>query len=789
MASVTLTVQDPDLLRSASHRNMATHLTGPFSVGAVDTPVAVTATGRIEVTRTTREPLIVVAPSGPLAQFGMRLRARLDPAGANVDLPPLEFAPHSEAGAFLPLHRPETDAATQTASPFTLELTLAKVAADGTETAVPAAQIAALIEVRIVEGVMGRLLYILGAEKARLRREAREIASMRTLDLARDDALDRMGADLGVARFADQIRFDTTQKQIVTDVRKDAQGNPVPEPDDEYRRRLAIYKRMLVSSQSQITEMLNGPGKDTDPNTGLLAGLGLAQRFQLVDEDNDFAFAVHLISAGGGQFRNNFLDYVRKAHLIHLENIPTENLIHSQRFLPQTEKDRVNQLRNRLRQAYIFPSGAALAPALAATLDRLGRCARELGITVPRQIFRAQDANGQSRFELGLGVELAPFTPAQLNQMRTRLLTANRPPSTDTEVEALLRGMAPLPAANDPDGLWLHEVCGLRTVHRVSSQRIYVSHLPTSGLVITGPSEVALNAQAPLEARFHAPLDPGGNAVLLQGMTAALPQWTAGGGQGWAVLTDAQARTRWDQATPRSATDPALGVFRAAGLAAIETPAPVVAALKRLPPELTQTITLAAPQAQAILAGKAAAADDLVKLTKILRNNNLASVLPLITGPGEVALVVGVIGLPEAGINLSERRATGFRWYVVPLQGSGGQIKAVGSRTVFVPQGPGVTAIVTVGYARRGLSDPYEFRVELPEAARINILQYEFLMNLLERVFPIGIEVNTFSIRKLHVDLDGDGKAEPLPPTISKTFRKFRRQRHRGEAGVAIESS
>ena len=789
MASVTLQIQDPDLLRSASHRNMAAHLTGPFSVGAVDTPLAITAAGRVEITQTTREPLIVVAPSGPLDQFGLRLNAKLNPDGTNDGLPSLEFALYSEAGAFLPLHRPEVAAATRTASPFTIALALAKVAVDGTETAVPAAQIATLIEVRIIEGVLGRLIYILGAEKARLRRESREIAAMQTLDLARDDALDRMGGDLGVARFADQIRFDATQKQIVTDVRKDAQGSPLPEPDDEYRRRLAIYKGTLLSSKSKVTEMLNGPGKDTDPNAGLLAGLGLRQRFQIIDADNDFAFAIHLISAGGGQFRNNFLDYVRKAHLIHLENIPTENLIHSQRFLPQTEKDRVNQLRNRLRQGYTFPGGAALAPALAAALDRLSRCVRELGITARRQILRAQDADGKSRFELGLGAEVAPFTAAQLNQMRNRLLNADRPPSDDAEVEALLRAMTPLPAASDPEGRWLHEVCGLRTVHRVTGQRIYVSHLPTSGLVITGPSEVDLNAQAPLEARFHASLDPGSNVVLLQGMTAALQEWTAGGGQAWAVLTDQQAIARWDQATLRQAADPALGVFRAAGLGAIETPAPVVAALKRLPPELIQTITLAAPQAQAILAGNAAAADDLVKLAGILRRNNLASVLPLITGPNEVALVVGVIGLPEAGINLSERRATGFRWYVVPLQGSGGEIKSIGSRTVFLPRGPGLTAIVTVGYARRGLSDPYEFRVELPEAARINLLQYEFLMNLLERVFPIGVEVNTFSIRKLHVDLDGDGKAEPLPPTISRTFRKFRRQRHRGEAGVAIGGS
>jgi len=789
VAAVTLQIQDPDLLRSASHLNMRAHLTGPFSVGAVDSPVQITAAGRVEISRTTREPLVVAAPLGSLDQFGLKLGATLNPGGAASVLPSLEFALYSEAGAFLPLFRPEVAAATRIAAGFTIALTLTKVGADGTETAVPAAEIAALIEVRIIEGVFGRLIYILGAEKARLRRQAREVTAMRTLTLARDDALDRIGADLAAPRFADQIRFDAAQKQIVTDVRKDAQGNPVSETDDEYRRRLAIYLPLLLSSRSKVLEMLNGPGKDADPNAGLLSGLGLAGRFRVIDANNKFAFAVHIISSGGSQFRDNFLDYVRKVHLVHLENIPSENLVHSQRFMPQAEKDRANQLRARLRQSYTFPSGAAIAPALATALDRLGRSVRELGITGTRQIFRAQDANAGSRFELGLGAELRLFTATQLNQMRNKLLSSNRPASVDLEVEALLRGMTPLAPSDDPDGRWLHEACGLRTVHRVSNQRVYVSHLPTSGLVITGPSEAPLGAQAQLEARFHAPLDPGSNAVLLAGMNAALQQWTAGGGQAWTILTDAQAQARWEASAPRQAADPALGVFRAAGLPAIETPAPVVTALKRLPPELVQTISLAAPQAQQILAGNAAAADELVKLTRILRNNNLASALPLITGANEVALVVGVIGLPEAGINLSERRATGFRWYVVPIQGSGGQIKAVGSRTVFAPQGPGITAVVTVGYARRGLTDPYEFRVELPEAVRINLLQYEFLMNLLERVFPIGVEINTFSIRKLHVDLDGDGNAEPLPPTISRTFRKFRRQRHRGEAGVTIEGS
>lgn len=787
MAAI-IPIQDPDLLRSASHRNMAAHLTAPFAIGAVDNRVDITAAGRINVTRTTREPLVVAAPTASLEQVGLRVEAVLGSGGAATNLQPLVFAPYSESGAFLPLHRPRA-AATGLAAPFVISLVVHRIAADGTETRVPAAEVARLIEVRIIEGVLGRLIYLLGSEKSRLRRQAREIAAMRNLSLARDNALDRMGADIGVARFADQIRFDAAQKQIVTDIRKDAAGNPSSEPDQEYRRRLAIYRRLLLATRSKVLDMLNGPGADADPNRGLLAGLNLNSRFRIIEEDNEFAFAIHILSSGGNPLRDNFLDYVRKAHLIHLENTPPANLIHSERFLPQAAKERVTELRAALRQSFTFPAGAAIAPALAAALDRLGLCVRELGVAAQRQIFRAQDATGGSRYELGLGVDIRPFTIQQINQMRNRLLDANRAPSADKKIEGLLRAMKPAQAADDPEGRWLLEACGLRTVHRINAQRVYISHLPTSGMAITGPSVVNPGDRAQMEARFHAANDPGGNAVLLSGLAAALAEWTRSGGPAWTALDDAQARLRWDQAAPRPATDPAFGVLRAAGLPAIEAPATVVAALKRVPAELIQTVTLAAPQSQSILAGQVAAADALRRLSDILRNNGLASVLPLITGPNEVALVVGVIGLPEAGINLSDRRATGFRWYVVPIQGNGGSINAVGSRSVFSPTGAGLTALVTIGYARRGLTDPFEFRVELPEAARLNLLQYEFLMNLLGHVFPIGVEVNTFSIRKRHVDLDGDGNAEPLPPTISKTFRKFRRQRHLGDVGVTIESS
>jgi hypothetical protein len=60
-------------------------------------------------------------------------------------------------------------------------------------------------------------------------------------------------------------------------------------------------------------------------------------------------------------------------------------------------------------------------------------------------------------------------------------------------------------------------------------------------------------------------------------------------------------------------------------------------------------------------------------------------------------------------------------------------------------------------------------------------------MNLLQQIHPLCVAVNTFSLRQRHVDLDADGEPEPLQPTISRTYRRFRRRRHRGEELLPAE--
>jgi hypothetical protein len=787
---------DPDGPRAASHLNMAGHLTGPFAAGARDDEVIVGSSGRAAVSRTSREPLLLAAPIRSLADRGLRLRAELRPARPPGTLAQLDFAPYTEAGAYLPLHRPPVNPVTNVAAPFAVVLTLAEVEPDGTELPLAAAEIAIRVELRLIEGVLGRLLYALGAEKMRLRRVGREIVAMRRLASARDDALDRVGAELSVPRLTDQIVM--LDGEIESTARR--------EPDDEFRRRLAIYRPFMLANRSRLVGMLNGPGAGSDPNRGLLAGLDVTDRFGLVEGDTPFAIAVHLVSADTAAPRDNFLTWVRDTHLVWPQNTPQGNVAHASRYLPQATRDRVTDLRRDLRAFLAFDGDAAtnpaLAPFLAEALVRVGRCRAALGVETAMTLLRAQMSDRGSRYELGLGVDLRLFPAAELDALALSLADPARSPAPDPQTEALLISMRPQPAASDPLGRWLLEPCGLRTVHRVDSETVYVSHLPNFGLVITGPGATDPPAVAaagnPLffEARYQAPGDPGANAVLQAGLIGAAEDWAGRGGPAWTVLDDETARLRRAEArtididTP----EPVGSALAGGGLTVLADPSGAVETLEELPGELHQTLQLDPGQAAELGTGSPDAANDLLALVGFLRANGLTSALPLVAGGGDILLVVGVIGLPGAGLNLDERRATGFRWYVVPIVPGepAADLSAAGSRAVLTPHQPGLSAVVVLGYARTtGSADPYQYRVTLPDGSLLDLRQYEFLMNLLDHTFPAGVEVDTFSIRRRHVDVDGDGVADPLPPTASQTFRRFRTGRSLGvpDAGPTTRST
>ncbi len=823
---MTLT-QDPDLERSASHRNMSAHLTAPFKAGSVNTPILIDDTGQVVIDQNTREPLLLAAPVAALSTQILQLSASL-PEGEKIVL---EFVPYTEAGAFLPVYRPEVDGTTQTAAPFSISLTLVEISADGTEISIPPADISKHIEVCLVEGIMGRMLYLLGAEKQRLRRQGREIAAMRMLQLAHDNALDRTGADLGVQRFTENLIFQKADESYAPAVfsgfnfgqRRFGKGRkgdiittPRREPDQEYRQRLAIYRPLSIPNRRQVLDLLNGPGDFAEPNRGLLSQLSFEHRFQLVGDrietTNEFGIAIYLVASGnlasGNDIvRNNFLKYIRAVHLIWPGDNAAANLVHRSRYLPKAKSaqelpktgDRIEQLRSRLREAFDFAPDAAISPMLAVALDRLGRCHQALGMTTRWSILRTQDSTGGSRYELGLGVDVPLLLETELNEMATQLVNPNRT-QADDEIEGLLKSMTARPAIEDPEGHWLLAPCGIRTVHRIGGDRLYLSHLPTFGMEITptepsGLSNLQASSQVELEVRYHAPGDPGSNVVLATGIAAAESEWAVdplSGGNTWTILSDVESRDAWKQSRR-----PALSIadiFRAAGLSVLANPASIAESLEHLPQELIATIRLPADLSQRILTSQPAAITELRTLVGFLYKHSLSAILPLVIGPNEIVLVVGVIGLPEVGANLSGRKATGFRWYVVPIypaetdlkqlkEEDKGKVKARGSRTVFnSPPAPALSALVAVGFARRGLSDPYEFQVDLPNKdAQLNLLQYEFLMNLLQHALPLGVQGNTFPIREYHVDLDGDGIADPLQSTVFKTYRQFRRSRYRGE--------
>ncbi|GAA2191316.1 hypothetical protein [Micromonospora lupini] len=760
-------------------RNLVDQLEGPYpgTVRRVVVPLA--ATGVAAVDWTSRHPLLTVVLRRDLVEETIRVSVTVDPGGAGERvLPPVVFAPWSAAGASVPAYAPDT-ADEPLVAPFSVGVTAERGVDGAAATAVTGTALTALVELAVVEGNLGRLLYLVSYEKHRLRRTAREVHAYRTLAHARRDALDRIGADVGVARFVDELVHEPASG----DVYARRLAPPAREPDAAYAKRLGLYRRFLLPTPGAVRLLLNGPGADTDPNAGLFADLPGGARFTVREDDDRFAVAIRLVAAGDPQHRTNFLAQLRRDRLVLPANTPPNNTTHAGRALPSGRLAEITALRASLRQSYAFDSAHAVAPPLATALDRAGRVCRALGSTLVWQVTRAQDDAGGSRYELGLGVDVSLPTPAQATDLRNRVLDTGRTVTADRTAEALIaaaRAAGVPTVAADGEAVWLWRVCGVQTTHRVSTTRMYLSHLPTRGLAVTAPSAATVGADAAVEAQFHAPGDPGGNALLLAGLAAAATAWTGAGEPAWTPLTDAAARTRWAGVPTRPAGQPVDQVLAAAGLPAVRDPAPVVAALNRLPDELVETIELPAALASALIAGQPAAADRLARLVGLLRDQHLAAALPLVDTGNRVLLVCSVIGLPQAGLNLAERRATGFRWYTVGLGGGTADIKAVGARTTLRPTHAGLVAVVALSYVRTGRTDPYEFRVELPDSVALTLAQYERLMNTLTRVCPLGVEINTFGIRRDHVDLDADGDAEPLRPAVARTFRTFQQRRHRG---------
>ena len=774
---------DPDLYRSDSLGNALGSLAGPLAAGALQTPLALTPAGRLQVAWTPRRPAVLATLAASLDTPSVRIDVTVDPDGTPTALPAVVFESYSETGATLPIYLPLLAAGATTIPGFTLAVTVTVQPESGPPQVLAPEAVGAVVSFAIVEGNMGKLLFLLGQEKARIRREGRRLAAMKLLASARLDALDRIGADLGVARFQDDLVYDAASAEVKTVILTDASGNPTLEADADYARRLAIYRPFQLCSRANLLENLNGPGAATDPNAGLISGLGLTSRFTIQDENSPFAVAIRIVGIGSEAPRDNFLAYVRSDILTWLPNTAAANAVHAARYLPLAQQAQVAALRGRLQAGYTFPAGAAVGPVLADTLDRLSRVLVALGFAGKPAIVRAQDPTAGSRYELGLGVDVTALAPVDLDALAARVNDTTRAVTADAQAESLIaaaRAVPPASSAAQPDGGWLLSTCGFQTIHRLDPTTLYLSHLPVLGLEVDGPVNVAMGAPATYDAHFYPADDPAMNAALFSGLAAAATAWNADGQAAWTPLTPAQQSAAWAQVAVQATNSPAMETFAAAGLPAVANPATAVASLASVPADMLATIKLPPALAAEILAGNPAAIPVLRMFATILGGQSIASALPLVTATHDVIVVVSVLGLPLVGVNLGQRRTSGFRWYAVPLGGQAA-VKAMGSSTTLQPAAAGALALVCLGYVREpGLADPYEVIVDLPDGAALTLKEYEFLMNTLQALYPVGIQVNTWSIRQGHVDLLGSGTPVALTPAVFRTFRSFQRRRLRG---------
>ena len=527
-----------DLAGAASESHMIAHLTAPFAGGATATTVPIDGSGHAAVAWQARLPLLLACLRTDLDDVTLTLTGTVD---GGATLPTAVFAPYTETGASLPLYLPTVTEQTALAQPFGVSFTATE---DGA--AVPTADIGTLFELTVLEGNTGRMLYVLAAEKQRMRRQGRELAAMRLLGHAHDDALDQLGAELGVGRFTDVIAYDPTSQQVVSLPRTDPGGR---EPDVEYRRRLALYKPLMQPTPRTLQTTLNGNADPVGANDGALNAIDstLTSRLSFIEAYSPFAVGVKLVATGQTQSFTNFLRYLRTALLVWPLSSAAGNDAHASRLLSTAGRAADEALRTRLRQAFTYTGDAtnevAFAPGLAAALDRVGRCRTALGAAGTWTLTRGQADDGGSRYELGLGADLT--VPADLDALATAAADPNRAPSADTEIEALIRTLAPQPAASDPEGKWLLNPCGLQTVQRVDVSTLYVSHTPEFGVVIDGPSAVDASGWALLVPGDFG--GPDGTDLLVYDRSAGTGQFYAVDGATLTVLGASKTgwRTSW----------------------------------------------------------------------------------------------------------------------------------------------------------------------------------------------------------------------------------------------------
>jgi len=742
---------------------MQSALTTPFRGGCEKERLPLNE-GEVSIVRQTREPYLYVSLLKPLVDQGLAVKAEVN----GEQLPMVVFGAYSHSGTHLPLYNPEvTDGI---AGPVDIALTLYLLEGDeafspspALGVAMPEEDAADYVEILVVEGLFGRMMMLMQLEKQRLIRLRRQVATGRVLDLARGRSLDDYGAGLGVPRIHSN-----------------------DETDSDYRARLRIYQQFRMPSPAVVEKLLNGPGSIGEANAGLPSLVGITDRFSVIEKDNPLALSFKLIDVGsnGAQIRQRFHDLLQAHYLLNLDQPVSDGLPVEQRTL--CEMRRTYLLGELTRNPVQIEKRRYLSPLLAITLERAMRFIRAAGITRQIRLYRAYDPQGGSRYELGLGALMTRLSSTNLTQIANALPTIRV--GEDKQMAALAESMQPQPAGVDPLGRWFWDVVGFRTVFEISSTQIYCSALPNFGLEITGSDHLDEDASSEYQAKYQ---DSGAGDIHVLVSEAEQRFIAMATENGYGSISAMDANTL-DQVLNDMAdgtivpAEPPYETLITMGLA-------VGAYGDVYAQSLINTYGLDTIKAYAF---SKAQLDALEASTEGLKSAMSARVNTLFDAgfysaraiwddhSNRLLLLVSIGQLPGASSIPGEAPPASFLWYEASLPDSADSSpllfsKRLGSRAMIGGKVEGLGLVMCIAYARRGLTDPYEYRIELeqddPEPI-LSLKQYGYVMNLLETWYPIGIGINTFDLRKHHVDADGDGASEWL---ISRASRTYQRYRHR----------
>ena len=685
--------------------------------------------------------------------------------GPTKRLDGLKFAPYSERDGYLPYVSPNTGPGDTTLAPFTYQ-----IVARRSGRVIALAQIKDTFKVRVTNGRFAKLMAFTQVETLRVRRLGREMAARRTLLGATGNGLDRIGRELAVPRLDNRIEIKKGEMLVREEKEKDV----------AYRQRLGIYRPFSMPTRNAVLDRLNNPAST-------LRQAGFTADFDVLETDNPFMIGFKIVAVGDTEVaarraRLNYFQYLRDTVLI-----DPVNDIPATRHLPSGQRTREQAMRARLRTGLRFRAGIerSMAPWLAVAFDRLVRLAKHLSMNnVKWEVVQAQSNGSDSRFELGLAARIKAPTANQARAFRNRLRTT-RLPLNDPELAGVI---ATLRASDTraTNAAWLFKACGFRTFQPVRAGEVLVSHASFGPLNVAGPDAISQQdgrAGQGLHARLNNNSGSGADLALKTALEASTANWPNGLDR-WTLQTQAQTTAAFDKLErPNFDVE---GLMGALGLGVPSKYVDFAAALKSYPRHVFRILSFK-PSMLNALNGPADDVIDLVGGIADTLGSNGASSMAFVKIAGNLALVVSSIGLPHVGTNLGPRRSSDFFWNVQAVSAPNGagrlRVSGQGTRTVLKAPKEGVYAVTCLAYSRIGKTDPYEWRITLPRSAKLTYPQYEILMNMLSRMFPMGVEVNTWDIRRHNVALDGTTQ-QALSPRLSRSYRPFKRSRFHGTGDI-----